>query len=113
MDEIRRLIKSDKTDKTVNVEKQNRHIRDTREYVEGRSYLFDDTDPQELVDEYHGTGEAKFTESGIWKNKEVVSADRTIGVVVNHHTRDETITNCFTIHYSRTGTHIVPTLRKD
>jgi hypothetical protein len=111
MKNIRKHIKSDEIDKSVNMEKQNRHIRGSDSYVEGRSYLLDGINPQELVDMYHGTGEEKFTQSGKWKNKEVITADSNIGINIDPATGMESITNKFTIHYSKTGTHIVPAER--
>jgi len=108
MESIRERIKSDEIDKTVNIEKQNRHIRGTHEYVEGRSYLLDDIDPQELIDKYHGTGHTPISRQG-WGNKEIIVADYDIGVDIDRNTKRETITSRFTIHYSNTGTHIVPT----
>ena len=110
--QIRKRIKSDEIDKTVNVEKQNRHIRGTHEYVDERSYLLENVDPQELVDRYHSTGELDVSLDGHWKNKETIVADRIVGVNVNPNTKDEALTNIFKIHYSRTGTHIVPTLKR-
>lgn len=112
MEEIRKRIKSNEIDKTVNAEKQNRHIRGTREYDEGRSYLFDGIDPQELVDRYHGTGYTPTNRLGEWKNVETVSVNMDIGIEVNPDTKIETSTNRFTIHYSKTGTHIVPSERR-
>jgi len=109
MDEIRERIKSGDIDKTVNDEKQNRHIRGTREYIDGRSYLFDGIDPQELVNKYHGAGWMPITKQGEWRNREIIVADNDIGVDVDRDTKNETITNRFTIHYSNTGTHVVPT----
>ena len=108
MESIHKRIKSDDIDKTVNVEKQNRHIRGTHEYTYGRSYLFDGIDPQELVDRYHGTGHTPRNWRGEWKNVETVIADNNIGVYIDRSTKQETQTNRFTIHYSNTGTHIVP-----
>jgi len=112
MNNIRERIKSNEIDKTVNTEKQNRHIRNSDKYVEGRSYLLDDVNAQELVDKYHGTGEIDVTRKGIWKNKEYVTVDRNIGVDINPDTGVETASNRFTIHYSKTGTHIVPAKRR-
>ena len=65
-------------------------------------------DPQQLVNEYHGTGRAEVTELGAWKNVENVIVEGNIGVKVDHITGKETVTNRFTIHYSNTGTHVVP-----
>lgn len=104
-------IKSAEIDKTVNAEKQNRHIRGNSEYDEGRSFLLDGIDPQELVDRYHGTGEISFTRKGEWDRKEIITADMIIGVSVDKTTNKRTPTQKFKIHYSKTGTHIVPTLK--
>ena len=96
---------------TINPEKQNKHILSSSGYVEGRSYLLDNVNAQALVDKYHGTGRAEFSRSGIWISKEFVIADKDIGVNINLKTGEQTITNRFIIHYSKTGAHIVPTLK--
>jgi len=83
----------------------------TGSYKQGRSYLLDGVDAQALVDKYHGTGHIPINEAGDW-NKEVVIADRDIGMNVDHETGIETLTNRFVIHYRKTGTHIVPTRRR-
>ena len=111
--EISDLIKSDAVNKTINLEKQSRHVRESAGYVVGRSYLLPGVDAQELVDKYHGTGETWVSKSGVWKQKETVRVSTNIGVNIDLHTAKETITNRFTIHYSRTGSHIVPSERVD
>jgi len=109
MNNIHERIKSDEFDKTVNAEKQNRHIRDSDGYVEGRSYLLDGVDAQKLVDRYHGTGFTPINKRGEWKNTETIEIENIIGISINPVTGVKTRTNIFTIHYSKTGTHIVPT----
>ena len=112
--DIRQYICSDEVSKTVNPEKQSRHIIGSAGYIKGRSYLLPGVDAQELVDKYHGTGKIRLNRAGdAWINKELVVADRDIGVSINHRTGEETVTNRFTIHYSNTGTHVVPTERKE
>ena len=111
-EKIRKHIQSDAVNKTVNPEKQGRHNRNSSDYISGRSYLFDSVDVQELINKYYGTGEPKFTKSGKWKNKEIIVTEFAVGKIVNPDTGEEDITNTFTIHYSRTGTHIVPAPRK-
>ena len=106
-------IKSDAVNKQINPEKQGRHEKNSKYYVKGRSYLLSGVDAQELVDRYHGTGQTFFANNGVWKNKEVVSTENVIGVLVNPSTGEKTFTNSFTIHYSRTGTHIVPAPRRE
>ena len=111
--EIREYIKTDAVNKTVNPEKQRRHIKGSAEYVEGRSYIFGGiTEAQELVNQYHGTGEPQITRRGDWNNKEFVVADHVIGMDVDEVTKAETQVDQFYIHYSKTGTHIVPTKAK-
>ena len=111
--EIRKHIRSDRVNKTINPEKQSRHIKESDGYIEGRSYLLNGVDAQALVDRFHGTGTAHLNRSGdMWINKEFIESDRDIGININNKTGQESITNRFTIHYSNTGTHIVPTERK-
>ena len=110
--DINRHIKSDAVNKTVNQEKQRRHYRNSSHYIHGRSYLFDDINAQELIDEYHGTGRAEISRHGLWKNVETITCDKDVGVNINPITGEKTITNRFTIHYSKTGTHIVPAERR-
>lgn len=111
---IRQKIKSGIVNKTVNHEKQNRHIKTSELYDGMRSYISGDLqDAQALVDKYHGTGDILFDRKGEWKNKELVLADADIGVDVDPKSGDGTPTNRFVIHYSKTGAHIVPTSRKE
>ena len=110
--EIRQYIKSDEVSKTINPEKQSRHIASSDGYIQGRSYLLEGIDVQELVDKYHGTGEIRFTKAGEWIGKEFIVVEENIGVDVNPVTDTRTITNRFLIHYSKTGTHIVPAKRR-
>lgn len=63
-----------------------------------------------LVEEYAGRGELVIIK-GEWKKKEdIFSHPNIIGCHINQTTGFVTETNCFRIHYSGTGTHIVPTL---
>lgn len=111
---IRQKIKSGIVNKTINPEKQNRHIKTSELYDGMRSYISGDLqDAQALVDKYHGTGDILFDRKGEWKNKELVLADADIGVDVDPKSGEGTPTNRFVIHYSKTGAHIVPTSRKE
>ena len=113
--EIRNLIKSDATPKKLNPGSQNKHIPSSKGFIKGRSYLYGDAETaQKLIDRYAGTGELRFARStGEWSHKEIVTADEDIGVTINPETGEEVSTNRFTIHYSKKGTHIVPTRRND
>lgn len=106
------IIRSDKISKTINPEKQARHIKTSSQYDGKRSYIFgNEEDAQQLVNQYHGTGTPVFDRKGNWKNKEIATAKDNIGVNISADGKEATETNRFVIHYSKTGTHIVPTSR--
>ncbi len=90
-------------DTTVNTGKQGKHIIGNNNYIEGRS-VFNGTvdDAQRLVDDFAGTGE------WIGTNKERVNFGEVIGQYVNPATNEAVDTTVGIIHYSKTGTHIVP-----
>ncbi len=93
----------------MNKDKQNRHIKDSKEYIVGRSYMYGSLeDIRKLIAELQGTGEFVKDTKGNWTKKERVMADKMIGVVIDPSTGEETTTNSAMIHYSNTGTHIVP-----
>ena len=114
IESIKNHIRSEAVSKNINPEKQNRHVRESNGYKEGRSYIFGGLEEaQVLVSKYHGTGEPQFTVAGKWKNKELVEVEFDMGVDVDEDTHMETTTNRFVIHYSKTGSHVVPTSRKE
>lgn len=109
---IRDKIRSDETNKTIFMGRQGKHIQGHNNYTEGRSYLtISLEDTQELINKYAGTGTIERDRNGIFKNKELIVLGRNIGVNINEITKEETLTNRFYIHYSKKGTHIVPTLK--
>lgn len=112
-EEIRALIRSDALPKALNVGNQNKHIPGSKGYILGRSYIYGDLETaQELVNQYHGTGEIRFNNSGEWINKEFVKIADDIGVWVHQDTKKEMPTNRFAIHYGQKGTHIIPARRR-
>lgn len=113
-DIIKEKINAGKISLTVNPEKQGRHDRSSKLYQEGKSYMTIPVEEiQELVDQYAGTGEILWDEHGNWSNKEVIHAAKEIGVNINKETKEETKTKYATIHYSKTGIHVVPKYPKD
>ena len=93
----------------VNGQKQSRHIKDSTGYLEGRSYLKGNLETaKELVDKLHGTGQPIVDSKGNWTKKERVENSEIIGTVVNPLTGEESETRKAIIHYSKTGTHIIP-----
>ncbi len=104
---IQNSIKTGKIPTNVLLGKQDKHIVGTNNYIEGRSYIYPDVDIQALVDEYAGTGELKRDSNQKWTHKELINADRKIGVnITTEGIRTET--SEFMIHYSKKGVHIVP-----
>lgn len=111
---VKSAISSGVVSATVNANKQNRHIKDSPGYVEGRSYIFGTLeDAQRLIDDLNGTGEALFDKNGDWLRKERVHANEPIGVHIEFATSDETQTTNGMIIYSKTGAHIYPAKEED
>lgn len=93
--------------KFVNREMQAPHMQSS--HVEGRSYLYDDVDPQELMKNYAGTGEMEVDANGNPTNKETIEVDFMVGIDANAGQP----TNLFKIHHSKKRTHIVPFSRRE
>ena len=105
-----KLLDRIKSDYNLNIHegRQGKHIKGHSNY-KGKSYLLDEVDPQELVNKFAGTGEIRRTPSGKWIGKQFFENDSPIGYVVDPETGEETLTNRFSIEYSKEdGTHIVP-----
>lgn len=108
-DKLKKKIRSPEVNKTIEEGKQGKHILGHKNYKDGRSYLkVSAEEAQRLVDQYAGTGQIKHDSKGHWTNKEFVSADHIIGVVVDANTGETIETSRFSIHYSKNGVHIVP-----
>lgn len=92
--------------------KQGKHIKGHNNYIEGRSYLtISMKEAQKLVNKYAGTGTFEFDRNGNIKNKELIQINKNIGININNKTGNETKTDRAYIHYSKSGAHIVPTLK--
>lgn len=111
--QIRNILKSDKTNKTVNPEKQKPHMLNSKEYSQGKSVVtLSIPEIQDLVDKYHGTGKIIFSDKGEFNNKEIIyRGDDYVGYTVNE-LGERFQTRHFKIHYSKTGVHIVPYKKK-
>ncbi|WP_332869672.1 polymorphic toxin type 50 domain-containing protein [Clostridioides difficile] len=111
IDSIKEDIKNGNYNLNIHDGKQGKHLKGHNNYIEGRSYLtITKEEAQELVNKHAGNGIIKFNRSGEWDKKELIEIDKNIGVNVNNITGEKTLTNKFKIHYSKTGTHIVPAL---
>ena len=112
---VRRWIRSSACLKTINVEKQSRHMLGAEGYIPGRSYFVNATleQLQEMVDRLAGHGEVRNGKNGTWNSHERVEESRFMGIAVDFESGDEIQTNSFLIHYSRTGVHVVPVRPKE
>ncbi|WP_067102092.1 polymorphic toxin type 50 domain-containing protein [Streptococcus sp. DD13] len=107
----------------INSEHFERHIRGTKGYEEylaqnlsnGKhppSYLtITKEECQALIDRYAGTGQFKYNPKST-KMQEIISQIKPIGTYIDPRTGEviENVTD-FRIHYSKTGAHIVPTIK--
>lgn len=94
--------------KTINDGKQGKHIQGHNNYQLGRSTLtISVQEAQELVNTYSGKGEK------VSDNKERVDFGKVIGNYVDPSTEASIPTTVGMIHYSESGTHIVPARPND
>ena len=99
-DKLKKKIRSPEVNKTIEEGKQGKHILGHKNYKDGRSYLkVSVEEAQRLVDQYAGTGQIKRDSKGHWTNKEFVSADHIIGVVVDANMGETIETSRFSINY--------------
>ena len=109
---IQEQIRSEPEKLIINPKKQARHVRESKGYIPGRSYLtISESELQKIVNQYAGTGEMQKDMNGNFIYKELLILDRIVGVNVNRATGVATPTNKVYIYYSKTGTHVVPTLK--
>ncbi|MBR0189025.1 MAG: hypothetical protein IJQ23_01410 [Clostridia bacterium] len=104
-------IKGGKYSLKINDEKQAKHFLNSEKYKEGGSYLTITPEKcQKIVKDLAGTGIIERTKSGNFASKETVTLNENVGYVKD--LSGEWIpTNKVKIHYSKSGVHIVPTLR--
>lgn len=107
----------------INNEHFENHIRGTKGYEKylqknlekgapPPSYLtITKEECQALVDRYAGTGQFKYDPKST-KMQEIISQNKPIGIYIDPRT-GEVVENTtdFRIHYSKTGSHIVPTIK--
>lgn len=96
---------------TLNPEKQNAHMFNNKDYVEGRSYVtipFEEL--QEIINLNHATGRVTISKSG--QIKETIFLNKIIGVDEDLD-GNEFETNGLKIHYSKSRTHAVPHRKKN
>lgn len=106
---IKKEIENGNIKLEINPEKQARHIKGRPEYKEGRSYItISEQEAQDIINSKSGTGILVKDRKGNWKHKELIDCGKEIGVFVEPISKNKIPTNKATIHYSKTGTHLVP-----
>lgn len=109
---IRNRIKSNELSKEVLIGKQGKHILGHNNYIEGRSYMSVALEEiQQIVNEHAGSGHILRDSKGQWNNKELIEVNKISGVTFDIEGKPRE-TNKAIIHYSKKGTHVVPTLRE-
>lgn len=99
--------------KTILEGKQGKHLIGHNNYTEGRSYLTISLEgAQQLIDRYAGTGAPQYDRTGRFKHQELIETDQYVGVCIDNRTGIMKYTNEFKIHYSKKGTHLVPSLKE-
>ncbi len=89
--------------KNIHLGRQGKHILGHNNYKKGKSILDIETDSaQKLINKYSGKGHK------VGLNREKVNFKQVIGKYVDPDTGKAYDTTVGTIHYSKSGTHIVP-----
>ena len=89
-------------------------MRESKGYIPGRSYLtISEDELQKIVNQYAGTGAIQRDRNGNYINKEILKFPYPVGASINPTTGVTTVTNKLCIYYSKTGVHVVPTLKGD
>lgn len=103
---------------TVDSEAQSKHFKGGKRYndymrthkYEPSMLTISEEKVQELVNKYHGTGILKLNSSGkVIESEIIIDNDEIIGYASNNQNGITQPTTAFKIHYSKDGTHIVPT----
>ena len=89
--------------KKIHIGKQGKHILGHNNYQKGKSILnISTSDAQKLINKYSGKGKK------IGTSRETVNFKKIIGKYVDPKTGKSFDTTVGTIHYSKSGTHLVP-----
>ena len=94
--------------KEINEGKQGKHIPGHNNFQQGKSELtISIVEAGKLVEQYSGKG------TPVGDNKERVDFGKIIGIYKDQSTGESMPTSIGIIHYSKTGTHIVPARPKE
>lgn len=89
----------------VNFDKQKRHMLST--VGDNKSYFYDDIDVEKLYNDYKMTGRIEKDRNGKRKSTEKIMLNEKKELGIDFYTKRSI--NAMTIHYGKTGVHLVPT----
>ncbi|MDT2797082.1 polymorphic toxin type 50 domain-containing protein [Enterococcus cecorum] len=93
----------------INPEKQAKHFQSSA--VDGKSYFYDEVDVENLYDKYKQTSKFRRNRKGQnEENYELIDLPDNLKLGKDFYTGE--YINGFTIHYSKTGSHIIPTYHR-
>lgn len=93
----------------INPEKQAKHFKSSA--VDGKSYFYDEVDVENLYDKYKQTSKFRRNRKGQnEENYELIDLPDNLKLGKDFYTGE--YINGFTIHYSKTGSHIIPTYHR-
>ncbi len=105
---IQEMFDSGKWKDKINPEKQARHMESTA--PEGKSYFFDDVDIKALYEKHKMSGRIRYSGNKRTGNELIdISADLKLG----RDAYSGKYINGFTIKYSKTGSHLIPTFHEE
>lgn len=105
---IQEMFDSGKWKDKINHEKQARHMESTA--PEGKSYFFDDVDIKALYEKHKMSGRIRYSGNKRTGNELIdISADLKLG----RDAYSGKYINGFTIKYSKTGSHLIPTFHEE
>jgi hypothetical protein len=103
-------IRSDAYNKTIHIGRQGKHIVGHNNYIQGKSIVtIPPNEIQAIVNKTAGTGEPQYS-GNKFTNRELIVYANIVGKT-NNFKGELVDTNRFYIYYSKSGTHIVPTLK--
>ncbi|NQO27210.1 hypothetical protein HO976_02215 [Streptococcus suis] len=102
---IQNMFNSGKWLDEVNPDKQQRHLQSNA--VEGKSFFYDDVDTSLLYNQYKQTSKFRKKKGVSEDNYELIDLPDDADLGIDTYTGNRI--NGFTIHYSKTGAHLIPT----
>ena len=114
---LKKEIENGRINLRIKIGLQEKHIMGTNNYnqeiKEGRSPSVLTVDAQTLVNKHAGKGELLWQNNDKWAQKERFDDENEIGIYKSLKDNLSKSTRSGKIHYSKNGTHVVPTRERD